>query len=194
MPRRSRSSSTGQEGAPHLTDRELLAFLQWNLSRYDGLRASTSTRASVLLSANVALTAGTIVSTKSTLQGFDRLGIPGVALGALAAITIVLSLTSIGLAICAIATWRTTRSIHGNEIPSRFIFNWGDTLRAVDGVSSFEQAILEASCEELVLYATRELWTSILQHRRRHKFLRWGIHAFRLAVLCFAAVTTLVLV
>jgi hypothetical protein len=147
----------------------------------------------VLLSANAALTAGTIVLTNSRLS----LAAPVVAakmfLEALAAVTIALCVVSIALSVNAIAAWRTIRTLHGNEIPSRFLFNWGDTLSTVDGFSSFRAAVVPSRYQDLIDYGVAELWTSILQHRRRHKFLRYGIHAFRLAVACFSALAALAL-
>ncbi|MFL6078101.1 MAG: hypothetical protein ACJ73S_32455 [Mycobacteriales bacterium] len=175
-----------------MSDQELLAAIHGYIDRYDRLRASTSTRASVLLSANAALTAGTIVLTNSRLSLAASL-VAKILLEALAALTMALCVLSISLTINAIATWRTIRSIHGNEIPSRFLFNWGDTLRAVDGFSDFRQKVIPSRYGDLVEYGVAELWTSILQHRRRHKFLRYGIHAFRLAVACFSALAALAL-
>lgn len=185
-----RSLPTELVSDPHFSNRELLAFLQWNVDRYDRLRASTSTRASVLLTANFALVAGTMLDLTRRLEDAS---IPHGLLGTLAVVTLSFSASSISMAIGATVTWRTTRNIHGNIVPQRFLFNWGDTIRAINGFTQFEHQIAELTYPRALQCGAAELWTNMLQYQRRHKYLRWAIHAFRLAVLFFTAVTVLVL-
>ncbi len=110
-------------------------------------------------------------------------------------LTVILSLGSITNCVNAIAARKTTRSLHKDEIPNRFLFNWGDTQRTVDGYTSFSEQVKSLDADTIVGHATAELWTDILQHGRRHKYLRGGINLFRygiLSFLTFAALTLLV--
>ncbi|MFF0297727.1 hypothetical protein ACFYST_30675 [Kitasatospora sp. NPDC004614] len=113
----------------------------------------------------------------------------GVALtivfSALAATTVLLVLRGLWSCIDAIAARKTTRKFHQEEIPSRFLFNWGDTLTAVDGHSSFARKLAALSHEEILSHASAELWTDILQHSQRHRHLRSAITIFRYTVTSF---------
>lgn len=159
-----------------------LKLIQWHIDRYDRLRSSTSSRASVLLSANAALFAGTVLLLNARVIG--RPLVWGVMVSGL--LTACVIATSIYLCMNAIASWRTVRQFHDKEIPSRLLFNWGDTVRSVDGFSSFARAVRSQTLGEVVDNGLAELWTDILQHKRRHKYLRHGMHTFRAAILLFA--------
>jgi hypothetical protein len=176
-----------------LDDAAQLSRIQWHIDRYDRLRASTSSRAAVLLSANAALLTGTLVLANTFLQNVVKswaaVPIELLALGS-AATTVV----AIFFCANAIATWRTTRNINRQEIPPRLMFNWGDTLRAVDGYSKFESLVLAQTSEEVLKNGIAELWTDILQHSRRHKHLRYAMHLFRAAVVIFLFLSVLVII
>jgi hypothetical protein len=173
---------------------ELLELLRWHIDRYDRLRASTSVRASILLSASSVLLTGMILLANYRLQMQVAHPISGVDIALAAALltTTTLSFSSITNCVNAIAARKTTRSLHAGEIPDRFLFNWGDTTRTVDGYTSFAERVASLDVTTILGHATAEIWTDILQHARRHKYLRHGITLFRygvLAFLVFAALT-----
>lgn len=172
---------------------ELLDKLCWHIDRYDRLRASTSTRASTLLAGNAVLFTGSTVLTIQNLQRniFTFGSWNNAAVMASTAVTILTILGSILSCINAIASRKTIRSLHPGEIPSRFLFNWGDTMRMVDGYTSFAGKVESLRVEDVVQHAIAELWTDIKQHSRRHSHLRRGIACFKYAILSFVAVISL---
>lgn len=152
-------------------------------------------RASVLLSASSILLTVMILLVNYRLQirkgqPFDLLDI---AFEAAAVLTIVLIFTCVTNCISAIATRKTTRSLHRGEIPPRFLFNWGDTLRSIDGYTSFADTVTSLDREAILGHAIAELWTDIMQHARRHKYLRTGINLFRYSLMSFIALSALAL-
>jgi hypothetical protein len=175
---------------------ELIALTRWHIDRYDRLRASTATRASVLLSANSVLMAGSAFLVDYHLQTAppDRHPVWTIFFAVVAAITIGLVLRSLWSCVDAIAARKTTRMVHPGEIPSRFLFNWGDTLKAVDGSSSFVSKVSVLSYDEVLRHASAELWTDILQHSQRHRHLRAAISVFRYGIVAFLVLATVTFV
>ena len=179
-----------------LADPELLDLLRWHIDRYDRIRASTSSRASILLSANSLLLTGVVLLANYLLQGRGDHGLTYVDI-----VPIVVSVVTVGLifvsvlnCINAVAARKTVRALHEGEIPSRFLFNWGDTLRAVDGYSSFASMVTSAGCEAIIGHAIAELWTDIMQHKQRHGYLRAGISVFRYCVGSFTVLAAVALI
>lgn len=178
---------------PSAADGDRLQLLQWHIDRYDRLRSSTSARAAVLLSADAALLAGTILLANGYLMAPKNVGWPVWVIKLCSIMAIGLGSISISYCTNSIAAWRTTRRWHAKEIPSRFVFNWGDTLRSVDGFSKFASDFYALNSRQIIDNGTAELWTAILQHRRRHKYLRYGMHAFRAATLFFFCASIVVI-
>ncbi|GAA3430731.1 hypothetical protein [Kutzneria kofuensis] len=174
---------------------QLLELLKWHIDRYDRLRSSTSTRASILLSANTVLLTGMILLANYRLQQQATHPIGGLdlAVAATLVVAVVLNAASITSCVNAIAARKTTRSLHREEIPDRFLFNWGDTIRTVDGFTSFSTKVASLETNAILGHATAELWTDILQHRRRHRHLRQGVSLFRFDVPAFLIFATLTL-
>lgn len=178
----------------------LLELIRWHIDRYDRIRASTSTRASILLSANSILLAGVALLANFYTREAGKespLYVTIIFLG-MTTVTLVLILTSVLNCISAIAARKTVRALHPDEIPSRFLFNWGDTLRSVDGYSDFVNKITTQSTVAMIGFATAELWTDIVQHRRRHHYLRVGVSVFRycaasFGLLCITTITATVM-
>lgn len=168
-----------------MSSSDLLDMTKWHIDRYDRLRSSTSVRASVLLSANAVLTSGSLILINYHLQttkGSRALPIEA-AFCVLAALTLSLTLRSLWSSINAIAARKTTRVLHSAEIPSRFLFNWGDTLNSIDGHSDFARQVKGLSLDSILGHALAELWTDVLQHSQRHRHLRSAIHTFRYCVM-----------
>lgn len=176
-----------------LTAADLLQLIQWHIDRYDRLRSSTSSRAAVLMSANAALLGGTILLANSLIQATGVTQPATWAMRIFACLTIFMASISIAFCTNAVAAWRTTRSLHRKEIPIRFAFNWGDTLDSVDGFSNFAEKMSSQRIMNIKDSAVAELWTALLQHKRRHKYLRYGIHTFRASALLFVGVAAILL-
>ncbi|MFH8402019.1 hypothetical protein ACH4E9_31925 [Streptomyces anulatus] len=172
-----------------MSSSDLLDMTKWHIDRYDRLRSSTSVRASVLLSANAVLASGSLILVNYHLQtnkGSRTLLIEA-AFCVMAVLTLSLILRSLWSSINAIAARKTTRVLHSAEIPSRFLFNWGDTLNSVDGHSDFARKVKGLSLDSILGHAMAELWTDILQHSQRHRHLRSAINTFRYCVMSLLA-------
>ncbi|MFC8728190.1 hypothetical protein [Streptomyces bacillaris] len=180
-----KSSIPAQKMEEPFPSPDLLEITKWHIDRYDRLRSSTSVRASVLLSANAVLASGSLILVNYHLQTSKDSRTLWIELvfSALAVLTLSLILRSLWSSINAIAARKTTRVLHSTEIPSRFLFNWGDTLKSVDGHSDFARKIKDLSLESILGHATAELWTDILQHSQRHRHLRSAINTFRYCVM-----------
>lgn len=187
----SKPSIPGQNADEAMSSSDLLDLAKWHIDRYDRLRSSTSVRASVLLSANAVLATGSLILVNYHLQtaGTSRVLWIESLFGVLAVLTMSLILRSLWGSINAIAARKTTRSLHSAEIPSRFLFNWGDTLRSVDGHSDFARRVGDLSLDAILGHAVAELWTDILQHSQRHRHLRSAINTFRYCVMSLLGLT-----
>ncbi|GAA2784084.1 hypothetical protein [Crossiella cryophila] len=180
----------------HLAPEALLELVRWHLDRYDRLRASTSTRASILLTAGSVLFTGLSLLITYRLQTRDINPVDGadIAVAAVGMVTILLNLASILSCIGAIAARKTSRAVHDKEIPPRFLFNWGDTHKSADGYTSFAQQVSALTHASILGHGIAELWTATIQHRDRHRYLRAGIRYFRYALTSFGLLTALLLV
>ncbi|MFJ2841062.1 hypothetical protein ACIPD2_05145 [Streptomyces griseofuscus] len=170
---------------------DLLDLMKWHIDRYDRLRSSTSARASALLNANAVMVTGSLslvnyhiqtAKTPHTLW-IERL------IGFLSALMLALILRSLWSAIDAIAARKTTRALHLGEIPTRFLFNWGDILKSVDGYSNFARRVDELDLKTPLVMPRRN-FTDILQHAQRHRHLRSAINTFRFCVVALAGLAT----
>ncbi|GAA1038378.1 hypothetical protein [Streptomyces murinus] len=163
---------------------DLLDLMKWHIDRYDRLRSSTSARASVLLNANTVMATGSLILVNyhiQTAKTSHTLWIECL-IGIFSALTLALILRSLWSANEAIAARKTIRALHSGEIPTRFLFNWGDTLQSVDGHSDFARKIDELDLKAILSHAKSELLTDILQHAQRHRHLRSAINTFRFCV------------
>ncbi|MYT30658.1 MULTISPECIES: hypothetical protein [unclassified Streptomyces] len=175
-----------------LSSSDLLELTKWHIDRYDRLRSSTSVRASVLLSANAILATGSLILVNYHLQTTEAPRTLWIecTFGALAVLTLSLILRSLWASINAIAARKTTRVLHSAEIPSRFLFNWGDTLRSIDGHSDFSRKVTGLDLDSILGHAVAELWTDILQHSQRHRHLRSAINTFRYCIMTLLGLAT----
>lgn len=184
-----KSSIPSQSADEQMSRTELLELTKWHIDRYDRLRSSTSVRASVLLSANAVLASGSLLLANYHLQTTKHPRTLWIecTFGVLAILTFSLILHSLWGSINAIAARKTTRVMHSAEIPSRFLFNWGDTIGRVDGHSDFSRKVKELSLDSILGHAVAELWTDIIQHSQRHRHLRSAIGTFRFCVVSLLA-------
>jgi hypothetical protein len=181
-------------------DREALDLVKWNITRYDQIRASTASRASLLVSANALLLAGTTL----LLNGYDisdaHKNWKQHAITICFALAVVTTFTSIAIsiwycvgAVSAYKRRRTSRQVFRNKLPSRFIFNWGDTLRTSEDFQAFLSTLRSSTSEDTLKAASAELWSVIYQHSTKHRSLRMGIRFFRFSLLAFVALAIMAL-
>ncbi|WP_344450994.1 hypothetical protein, partial [Actinocorallia aurantiaca] len=88
-------------------------------------------------------------------------------------------------AIAAYRSKKTSRQIFREELPSRFIFNWGDTLRSSASYEAFYAKLTSRSNNDILRSASAELWTVIFQHSKKHKNFRMGVRFFRSSLILF---------
>lgn len=172
---------------------ERLDLLQWHLERYDRLRASTSARASVVLSAGAILSAGNAVVLAQLLGGPLVERLPPWLLLVFAAVTVL----SVGLVVFSLlqaagvlVTLRPSREIFAQdeEVPAAPVFNGTDTVRQFRRFSDFRDALAEQGERETLEAAQVELWIGINQHRRRYAQLRSAVRLLRHSAVAFMAI------
>lgn len=177
---------------------QMLGLIQWHIDRYDRLRASTSSRAAVLLSANTLLLAGLALITNFHVNTNKRLAaIWSLLLLFPLIFTLGLVLLSMWACIGAIASTRkrkTSRSTLRASLPDRFVFNWSDTMRSTLDYQGFATKLLGADVDDVLTATVAELWTDVRQHSQRHKHLRRGVAFFQVCVLSFFLLAMLILV
>ena len=167
-----------------------LELVEWNIGRYDQIRSSVASRASLLVSANTLLLAGValLLSIYNPNPDGEKLSFILIAFFVLLVATLIFVLTSIWYCVDAIAatrTRKTSRQTFKGVLPDRFLFNWGDTLRNNAAYEDFATKLRKSSPSEILEAALAELWTAIYQHSVKHRSLRWGIRYFRLSIILF---------
>ena len=177
---------------------QMLGLIQWHIDRYDRLRASTSSRAAVLLSANTLLLAGLALITNFHVNTRRQLAAVWSLLLLFPLIfTLGLVLLSMWACIGAIASTRkrkTNRNTLKASLPNRFVFNWSDTVKTTVDHQGFAAKLLGSDYDDVLTAATAELWTDVRQHSQRHKHLRRGVAFFQICVLSFFLLAMLILI
>lgn len=174
------------------TTKDRIDLIRWHLDRYDRLRGSTTSRASVILSATAILSAGSVVELSLVLSN-TTLSVRGpqrtlliVEVGLTAALVVV------GLihATTLLATSRQSRQMlaDGQDLPAGLIFNGSDTIREISSFGDFAAIVETQGHQEILQAAEVELWITIHQHRWRYVRLRIATRLLRLSALAFLVV------
>ncbi|GAA1719162.1 hypothetical protein GCM10009745_80140 [Kribbella yunnanensis] len=175
-----------------------LALARWHLDRYDRLRASTASRAAVILSASALLSAANaLIITQILGDGSRRVPIgltalcAGVAFGGT-----VLVLLAVLRAAAVLVTRQGSRDLFtaGSAVPPALVFNGTDTIRRLHSVDEFTAAISTQTMEEAVTAAEIELWFCINQHRARYEKLRSAARALRPAAIAVPVALAVLLI
>ncbi|BCY08609.1 hypothetical protein [Actinoplanes sp. L3-i22] len=177
-----------------------LPALRWHIERYDRMRASTASRAAVVLSAGAILSAGNAVVLAQILNGgFDRLNRWLVALFALVV------LASVGLVVRALlqaasslVTPRPSAAMFSEDQkpPPALLFNGTYTAAVADTYDAFRAAVAAQTDADRVEAAQVELYFGIRQHRHRYTQLRAAVRSLKwaatvlLVVLAIGAIAT----
>lgn len=190
--RSNRHGHDSEDRVPAAGDR--LVLLRWHLDRYDRLRASTASRASVVLSAGAILSAGNAVVLARLIDGPDS----GLAitttlvfgLGLLLSIGLVV--LSLILATGVLVTPKPSRDTFADarELPVALVFNPTDTVRELKTYDDFRSSVEGQSYQAILAAAQIELWIGIRQHRHRYLRLRAATRVLRWAAVVFVVSLT----
>ena len=156
---------------------EKLDLLKWHLDRYDRLRASTASRASVILSATAILSAGNALVFSQLFSDSRTSPMPRWLVAAFSAAVLgcaVMIVLSLIYASRVLVTSRDSRSLFAfnEEIPDGLLFNGTDTVRRIGRFTDFQEALGSYRDEDMLTAAQVELWFTIHQHRHRYAQLR----------------------
>lgn len=175
-----------------MTVEQELDLVTWHLDRYDRLRASTTSRASVTLSAAAILSAGNAIVLSQlfselrsavpplVLAGFSVLGAASAALVVLA----LLRATSVLVTLKPSREWLPG----ANVVPSGSPFNGHDVITEHRTFESFRTGAFQQPLEAIIQAAQADLWICIQQHRHRYTQLRAAVRLLRIAALAFMIV------
>jgi hypothetical protein len=181
------------------TAAESIVLLRWHLDRYDRLRASTASRASVVLSAGALLSAGNAVIISQLLSSRAE-PIPSPVLGlcmAVALCSAAFVVLALHRASGVLVTMRSSRAMLDRDltIPSGIPFNGTDTLGRMNSFSEFSALVSAQTEAEIMVAGHVELWIGINQHRYRYLRLRDAVRFLRFAaIVFFLALTTIMIV
>jgi hypothetical protein len=171
---------------------EQITLIRWHLDRYDRLRASTASRASVVLSAGAVLLAGNALVLSQVIGRIpDSLPTWGLALfTAATTISAVLVVLTLLRASRVLVTGRDSRSMFGgpDSLPVSLVFNGTDTVDRLHSFDEFRGALGSQRAEDILEAAQVELWIGIQQHRHRYLRLRGAVRVLRYAGVAFLTI------
>ena len=187
MARSDRRGNNLDDQVPDAMDR--LVLLRWHLDRYDRLRASTASRASVVLSAGAILSAANAVVLARLIDSPDvRIGTElALILGSGLLISIGLVVLSLILATGVLVTPKPSRDTFrdARDLPPALVFNPTDTLRELKTYDDFRSNVESQPYRAILAAAQLELWIGIRQHRHRYLRLRAATRVLRWAAMAF---------
>lgn len=169
---------------------EKVELVKWHIDRYDRLRASTTNRAAVVLSAGAILAAGVAVVLSQLLSNSAELkGWPLTAFSAGTAATALLLVLSLILAMDALISLRRSSQMFPDPTrPAGLIFDGADTIDSLESFADFSKIVRTEVYEQTLERGLAELWILIRQHRHRYGRLRGAVRALRYAAILFLAV------
>jgi hypothetical protein len=184
-------------GTSSMPDR--LSFVHWHLDRYDRLRSSTATRASVVLSAGAILSAGNIIVLSQVANAAGRVNLNRTALVALAALattSAMLVILCLLRASAVLVTRRDSRSALRSKgpYPTSYVYNGTDTVRDFSSFDRFSDVLRSCTPEDALAWAEVELWVIIHQHRMRYVQLRRSVKLLAWAAATFLLFLTSVMI
>jgi hypothetical protein len=165
-----------------MTSRERLELLQWLIARSDSTRSSYSLRAGMILTANSAMMV--LVAALFNKVVGEHPTCLGVGASAVSALSIVLAMLSAHFALRLLGPVRPQRRIAASN--ERLFFGVYDTRNRFKKQGNdlpFYDTFMKSSIDELVRYASDELWV-VLQHQyNRYSFLAKSLRFLKLAAL-----------
>lgn len=174
-----------------------IELLCWHLNRYDHLRSSTASRASVVLSAGTILFAGDAIvlsqMSDSPIPWTERwTTVVVLAMTLMSSLLVVLSLLR---AANVLVTPRRSRTmfLRDEQVPSGLVFTASDTVDQIPRFADFRQVLATQDEANVIETAQVELWICIRQHRHRYLRLRSSVRYLRYAAVSFAVVLVMVM-
>ncbi|MFD9697983.1 hypothetical protein [Lentzea sp. NPDC059081] len=172
--------------------RDELSLTKWHLDRYDRLRASTATRASVVMSAGALLSAGNAVVLTHLLSvpagRFSAWLLICFTIGlAGSACLVVMSLIRAAGVLVTIKDSRTMFASQ-QQLPPSFLFNGPYTVEHFGAFEDFWSHSRAQNLDDILQAAHVELWLVIKQHRHRYQKLREAVRRLRWAAIAFLVV------
>jgi hypothetical protein len=175
-----------------LTPDEKISLVKWHLDRYDRLRVSTASRASVVLSAGAILSAGNALILSQLLGSSNSTMRTWVLTVFTVGLTVSSCLVMLSLirASRVLVTPKDSRRMFASsgELPAGLLFNGTDTVRLIASFRDFQAAVRSQDQREILDAAQVELWIVIQQHRHRYVELRAAVRVLRWAALAFLLV------
>jgi hypothetical protein len=185
-------SQAGQPPGEPLPTVGHLALVKWHLDRYDRLRASTASRAAIVLSAGALLSAGNAVVLTQLIGSASRQAGPWstIAFSIGLAVSACLVMMALVGASGVLVTLKDSHTLFAEEIPlpDALLFNGPDTVRRLTSFDAFYSASLTQTEDQVLEAAHVELWIVIRQHRHRYAKLRNSVRILRWAAIAFLAV------
>ena len=169
---------------------ELLDLAKWHISRSDALRNSVATRASVILSANALIVAGTALISNQFLVHISSVA-PALAVtfAFLAIASLILVAGSVAFAISTLVTKKSWRSSIDSG-PS-LGFSGLSTVKYAANVDDFESMFCNADHDQILRAALVELWVGVSTYLHRYVSLRRATQWLLGAISSFLSVTIL---
>lgn len=189
MRRSSRSPAKRTRPREAIALDEQIVLARWHLDRYDRLRVSTASRASVVLSAGAILSAGNAVILTQIPRTAD---LPFQIITGALAITTALSSLLVVMALLrastVLVTLRDSKTMFlGREaVPSGLTFNGTETVAKVASFAEFHDLMDMQDERDVLAAAHLELWICINQHRHRYFRLRGAVRLLRYAAVIFS--------
>jgi hypothetical protein len=184
-------SPGGEQLAPSTPGVDL-ALLRWHIERYDRLRASTASRAAVVLSAGAILSAGNAVVLSQVFGGsyddLDRRLV--IAFTVAVMVSAAMVVVSIIRAASVLVTPRASRSMFAEPtgLPPSLLFNGTDTVARAPSFEAFRSAVAGLTEADMLTAAQVELYINIRQHRHRYDRLRDAVRLLRYSAVAFLLV------
>jgi len=178
-----------------LNNDEQFELARWLIDRYDNLRSSVSNRASIVLSADALLLAGsTFLISQITLASGRYSSLERIVFSVCVGIGILfISFSIINAAISMAFVWKTSReSLHFEKLPPLFFFHHRDTINHFQELEEFEKEYRSTSQDQMLHYALGELLLITKTHFQRYQSFRKSVR-FLLYALGAILVSTLIL-
>lgn len=147
--------------------------IHWQIDRFDKLRNYLSTRCAIILSSNALIVGFLFLVVREYLTLIDNL-----FLQLLLIFSSVLFFFSVFFAVHGIANvWMKSKRLYKSS-KKRLLYHPRDTIEEFNSIESFENFIMSVGDEQLLEYATRELFTNIKLYHKRYQLLRLSIRLF----------------
>lgn len=175
---------------------EQLDLIRWLIDRTDRLRESVASRASLVVSANALLLAGTTFLLGQTLSDLGQRPLTErILLVICIGVTLLFLIVSLVSATGGIiGSWKADRQMLGDDALEQLFISSVASVKAFNSFKSFKQKFDKTDKEQVLSYALGNLWVIQNVHYRRHQKVEFAIKFMLLAVISFSVSTGLLFV